>query len=104
MNHELHVKFLKINLKRKYYTEAIKHLIKIEYKYIFQRDQTLNSKWYEKIINIFEEFLKNEPEFGQLNKNEQMLFYFIFINLLINQLVNLIQSNVNAKQIEYFLR
>ncbi|CAF0719668.1 unnamed protein product [Brachionus calyciflorus] len=92
MNQELHLKYLRINLKSKNYSNAIKYLIKIEYKSLFQRDLNNSTLWYNRVIDLFEEFIQNESFFNQLDNNGKMLFYLVIINLMTNKFLSLIQQ------------
>lgn len=85
MDQELNLKFISINLKTRNYFKAFKHLIKIEYKSLFEND----SKWHQLLLNLINSFIENEDEFIKFEKSTKLIFYLITIKLMINQMFSL---------------
>lgn len=84
------------------FSRAFQHLIKIEYKSLFERD----SKWYDLVVDLIKSYIENQEEFSKFDKSTKLVFYLMTINLMISQLCGLIQKDdltaLNAF-LKYFL-
>ncbi|RNA06087.1 E3 SUMO- ligase 2-like, partial [Brachionus plicatilis] len=97
---EVNLKFINISLKSKNYSKAFKHLIKIEYKSLFERD----SKWSGFLFNLINSYIENQEEFNKFDKSTKLIFYLMAINYITSQIFGSIQKDDLLVLKQNFLR
>lgn len=74
---------------RRNFTKAFQHLIKIEYKSLFERD----SKWYDLVLDLLKSYTEKHEEFSKNDQSTKLVFYLMTINLMISQICGLIEKD-----------
>ena len=118
LNEELHVKLIKIHLKKKNYLKAVRHLLKVEQKSIFVADSSHSNaeNYYTSCIGLIESAL-NEFEITKMNydyvesetNDYNLKLLYLTISILINRyLLNslLLNSSQNdlKQTLEFYMK